>query len=192
MGRQVGWLARQLLQERDWGALRWSGGAATELPVCVERLVLAQDEREAKEAYWSIDNAVVVQGQLFEAAEFVVAPLLAALAGDLSEDARIRVLDLLFEIGSGVPDESEVALGNADLGSRCRKAVREGIWLVLEQLYSSSALVRKTALEIVADLETDEVRRHLILKAVVENEAVDSVVHRVASAELSKKVEASY
>jgi len=186
MGRQVGWLVEELLKSREWGSLRWSGGYATELPAGLKRLIVAKNEQEAKEAYWSIDNAVVVQGQLFEAAEFLVAPLLAALADDLSDSARLRVLDLLFEIGSGVPDESEVARGNVGLGERCRRAVCEGVWLIYEQLYSVEERVRKTALEIVADLEADEFRRLVVLKAIAERETADSPAYRVALAELGR------
>lgn len=107
-----------------WGHLRTAIGPATFGPDAIDRLLSARTESEATGAYWELDNRVVVQGQLYEAAERATASILGLLtAGDYTQPGLGRALDLLVEIARGEPDPTEVAAGNVDLGERCRSAI---------------------------------------------------------------------
>jgi hypothetical protein len=70
-------------------------------------------------AYWRLENHLVVQGSVFEAAEPSVSVLVAALADERPRHVRVSILDLLFQILNGGPDHSEVALLVGSYPSRC-------------------------------------------------------------------------
>jgi len=54
-------------RRHKWESLR-SAASARDIPETIERLRLAATEEEASNAYWRIDNEVIIQGALFEAA----------------------------------------------------------------------------------------------------------------------------
>ena len=65
------------LDRYDWGSLRTCAGTAAEVPAAVAALVAATTEADAEHAYseTSLDNEVVVQGNLFQAAVPLVSVL---------------------------------------------------------------------------------------------------------------------
>ena len=74
-------------------------GPADFVPAAIERLTASATEDDATAAYWELDNRVVVQGQLFEAAEAVAHELVGRLCvGSVSTAGVSRALDLLVEI----------------------------------------------------------------------------------------------
>jgi len=78
------------LERFDWGSLR-SVRSAAAVPGAIEALRTADTDDVAKEAYWRIDNEVVVQGELFEAAIATACCLVAAL-GSCTEASRALAL----------------------------------------------------------------------------------------------------
>ncbi|NUT52907.1 MAG: hypothetical protein HOV94_37315 [Saccharothrix sp.] len=108
----------------------WKDDRAAQTGDSLAGLLSAREEDEATGFYWKLENVVVVQGQLFEAAPAAVSVLLAGLAGPLSKAARGWALELLFQLVAGESDESAVERGNPDLGPRCRAVAREGLWLL--------------------------------------------------------------
>lgn len=111
----------------DWGSLRTMIGPASFVPGAIDRLLSAATDEEAASAYWELDKRVVVQGQLSEAAEPVAYELVRRVcAAEYSVPGLPRVLDLLVELAYGESDMTEVELGNADLGPRCRALVAVG------------------------------------------------------------------
>lgn len=92
------------------------------------RTVHAESEQAADAAYWEIDNNVVVSGQLYEST-VLTAEVLTRLvcAGRYTAFSLGRAMDLLVEFAYGESDQSEIALGNGDLGSRCRDVIRPGV-----------------------------------------------------------------
>ena len=146
----------------DWSTLRAAAGLdARTVPEKVASLVASASEEEAQQAYWRLDNFVVVQGQLFEVAQHLVPVLLAALAGPLSSAAREAIADLLVEISCGESDQSELAIGNDGLGQACRAAVGEGIWLIHGLLLEQDPCTRRWAVIIIqaADPNRDRALR---------------------------------
>lgn len=112
----------------DWRSLRTVIGPADFVPRAIDRLLTATTDAEARSAYWELDNRVVVQGQLFEAAEAVTQELVTRIcSGGASMPGLSRALDLLVELAYGEADASEVAVGNVGLGARCRDEIRKGM-----------------------------------------------------------------
>ncbi|CAM5635829.1 hypothetical protein AB0H45_09235 [Streptomyces atroolivaceus] len=138
-----------------WEDFRTLGNRSGGIPGTLRSLLAAADENEAMAAYWDLENVVVVQGQLHSAALPTVSVLLAGLLGDLSPDARDLVLELLQQIVMGESDENEAALGNTDLGDRCREAARTGLWLVYRELGTRR---RETAEAILERIENEKPR----------------------------------
>ena len=71
-------LARREVERVDWPALPVMGDRSSEVPASLVGLLGAKSREEAKSFYWRLENVVVVQGQLFEAAPAVVSVLMAA------------------------------------------------------------------------------------------------------------------
>ncbi|MFF3128444.1 hypothetical protein ACFVRD_40650 [Streptomyces sp. NPDC057908] len=83
-----------------------------------------------------------------------VSVLLAGLLDELSADARDLVLELLQQIVMGESDD-EGALGQTDLGDRCREAARTGLWLVCREPVTRR---RETAKAIPERIENEKPR----------------------------------
>jgi hypothetical protein len=182
----LNWLAKRILDLVDWAALREIVGDARDIPSAVEALILARDEEAADNAYWRIDNHVVVQGQLFESALPLTPILLALLAGELEEIVRPRVLELLMQIVLGKSAESELICGNHNLGDLCKLAVSKGLWLYYLELLKERPTTQKLALELIAECESDQNRLHSVLRECA-SFASDTEIRSFASA-LIKKV----
>ena len=136
------------LERIDWTALRASSGrTAASIPDALRSLAAAGDDREAEESYWRIDNVVVVQGSVFEAAEYILGPALLLLSYASSDVVRRWVLELLIQVSTGWVDDTERALGNTGLDQRCRARVCEGIAQVYSLLDATSWEVRDRAVD---------------------------------------------
>jgi len=141
----MGTLAKIALQEiglHPWPQLRGACGSAEHVADALRELLEAADPVEAERAYWKLENHVVVQGQLYQAAESVVPVLLATLVDPCPRHVRISVMELLYQIVAAEPHESEVKKGNAALGEVCRELATQGKWLLYRELIhgeSSSA-----------------------------------------------------
>lgn len=109
----------------DWKSLR-AAGTAEGVPAAIERLRDSQSPEEATRAYWQIDNTVVVQGALYEAAEWTV-PCVLSVLPDCSPVARPRVFELLYQLATGGTHREEVQAGNPNLDDRCRAGVKLGM-----------------------------------------------------------------
>lgn len=154
-------LAEIEIARTPWNTLRVMMGTAEHVPAALRQLLSATTAAEGDAAYWKLENRVVVQGQLYNSAEFVVPVLLAALLEPRPRHTTIGILELLFQIVSGQSHEDEVLLGCADLGDRCKARAREGIWVLYGELMHG---LRESAQEIVAVIETDPTRLDAIVK----------------------------
>lgn len=67
------------VEKANWSSLRSHARDSSEyVPDAFRQLIDAQSEVEADTAYWQLDNRVVTQGRLYEAAEQLVPFLLSA------------------------------------------------------------------------------------------------------------------
>lgn len=108
----------------DWNALR-ALGSARDVPAALWKLARSSSAAEAESAYWRIDNVVVVQGALYQAALPTAACAVIAL-GTASPLGRLHLLELLVQLALGEPHPSEVALGNSDLPKGCAAEAMKG------------------------------------------------------------------
>src|SRR5256885_12610401 len=81
------------IERYNWSILRASGNASG-VPHAIRSLLAAASEDEADRWYWKIDNTVIVQGALYEAALPTIRCLIVGLP-ICSPYARERVLELL-------------------------------------------------------------------------------------------------
>lgn len=117
-----------------WDRLRTATGVATDVPEILLNLLQADSEDDAELNYWGLENTLFIQGQLFEAAAPATSVVMAGLADGVHGDARVWVLELLFQMVNGVSHRDEAARGLADIGEDCRRRAREGLWLVYREL----------------------------------------------------------
>ena len=100
-----------------WKHLRADGGTAESVPDVVKEMLAASSEGAARDAYWRVDNVVVVQGQLFESAEATAALIVRSICNrDYTVHGLGYALDLLVELAYGEAHDSEVRFGNQALG----------------------------------------------------------------------------
>jgi hypothetical protein len=153
------------LNRYDWGTLATVEGTAAGVPAAVAALVAATTEAEAEHAYseTSLDNVVVVQGNLFQAAVPLVSVLCAALADELPAAAHSEVLRLIAEIVRGDTHHTEVEAGRPDLPERAQERARAGLWLFYRELLHGSEVNAEYAEEILDYVETDRARYELFL-----------------------------
>jgi hypothetical protein len=142
----------------DWRNLQQAHGTASHVPEAIKGLV-SEDERVRERSYWLLDNYVVLQSDLYEAALFVVPFLLEILSSEI-EHGRDLVYDLLFEIGNGYapPEVSCKGLNGetVSLGEACRDAVLEGLNIYLGEVKTVDSKARLKALELLASLNEIE------------------------------------
>lgn len=149
------------LERHSWNEYFTMGNRVQQVPDALRMMISGQDEEEVMCSYWDLENVIVVQGQLFSAAEPATSVLTAALAGDISPDARDAVMELIHQIVRGTPDEEELARGDTELGERCRARAREGLWFFYRELGSRRRELAESILEVV---ETDGRRTEQFLK----------------------------
>ena len=149
-----------LIDELDriqWGKLRSQLGNAINVPLYFPRMIFAISETQGLEAYWQLDNYVVVQSQLFEAAEYLVPFLLSGLVIG-TPFGKHMCLDLIAEIAGGFPDTTEINSGNAAIEFRCGDEIRKGLPLFYSFLESEDFRIRECAITILAWVERDKQR----------------------------------
>lgn len=131
----------------DWRNLR-SADSSIKLPEAIQTLVTADNDDELDRAYWSIDNESVVQGILFQSALAVVCCLPLALH-DCKAIAKPYILELLVQLTSGIPAQTEIALGNADLLKNIRSEVSKYISTFLQILDDGNEVEKSLCIDIV-------------------------------------------
>jgi hypothetical protein len=112
------------LARHAWASLR-AAGPASDLPGALRALATADTAEAADAAYWRLDNHVLVQGALHQAAEATAAAAVIALSG-ATVAGRARLLELLGQIGAGQAAPEEVAAGNTGLADRCLGEIARG------------------------------------------------------------------
>lgn len=142
----------------DWSGLRLSSGDASKVPSALISLADSSTREDGLAAYWQLDNSIVIQGNLFQAAEFVI-PFVIALTIDAAAHVRELALELLIQLAAGEPHPSEVDACNGALGDRCRRAVRAGLASYYQLLDSTNDELRDRALELIGIVEEDRQRK---------------------------------
>jgi hypothetical protein len=167
--------ARALILASDWSELRTQSGTAGGVPTALADLSQATSDESAENAYWRIDNEVIVQGELYQAALPTLEVLLALASKVSSGPARRWLAELVQQIVCGQTHESETAAGNGDLAVRCRASAQQALWLFYGWLSDVDRDVRACALLTLQHVEDNVARRRAIFQALRLEESDDSV-----------------
>lgn len=174
-------LVEVLLGVVDWSRQRTGAvGTGETVPKAFGGLIAADTDEDALRSYWELDNRVVVQGQLFEAAVALIPALLAGLLVNLKEPARYWLMELLVQIADG---ESHSSQPDPKLGDAARGALGEGLWIIYAQMQQDSPRVRATAVDLVALLDPDIERASAIVQAQLAEDSSEEVRNAVARLE---------
>jgi hypothetical protein len=140
------------LRAVPWERVAEALGDARAVPDALLRLAAASEPGEVDAAYWRLDNHVVLQGTLSEAAYHLV-PFLLELLEDRSRFSRRALYDLLAEIALGQSPPGDPG----DLRRACRDRVRAGLGLVRDDLLApgTDPAVRERALDVLVAVERD-------------------------------------
>ena len=124
------------------------------MPAALEALASACDPAQRRDAYWRLDNHIVLQGTLYESARAAAPYILDVLLSSTSDDLRVAAYDLLIEIARGVPDPNVAAAG--DLRGDCRAVIASGRAAYARDLRCSrDGAVRRRALDLITSLDDD-------------------------------------
>lgn len=154
-----------LLDSTDWARLRTDSGTGGGLPQAVRELAAADTDAAAQHAYWQIDNEVVVQGELHEAAEPLLQVLLSLVGCMSSPFGRRSVVELIQQIVCSEVRESERILGNSAIADRCRAAAVEAVWMFYSWLSEGDTDIVECALLIIDAVDTRLERKQAVLSA---------------------------
>jgi len=141
-------------ERHEWGKLR-AMGSARQVPAALKRLIEASSADEARKHYWQVDNCVVVQGSLYEAA-LPMATCLVSILHRCSRVARPNVLELLAQISGGEVDPSEERLGNVGLREACVREISRGFGFYLGVLEDGTDEERSWCIDIIGACARDD------------------------------------
>ena len=106
------------------------------LPACAEQVpealigLLSPDEETHNRSYWRLDNEVVLQSDLYEAAYYAI-PILVQMLADRVPHGRERIYDLLYEIANGYAPATNLCRTRDDrlvpLREACAKELTSGV-----------------------------------------------------------------
>lgn len=157
------------LRAVPWHRIRVQVGDASDVPEALLALARTRDAAETDAAYWRLDNHVVVQGALYEAA-FHVIPFVLELLADRAGPGRVALYDLLVEIANGQPahpgDLVVADGGPVDLRAACRSRIRAGLDVARRDLTDGGAdpPVRDRALDLLLLVERDRAGLRTVLR----------------------------
>lgn len=155
-------IVERLIEQIEWEALRSASGQAGFVPGAVRELLGSSLADDAEEAYWKLDNDIVVQGQLFESARWVIQPLLVALSQPRPSFVREQIANLLVEIAFGGPHEHELAAGgDPQLAERCVDELQGGLATFYGLLDESAPMLRLGGLDLLDAAERDRARLYV-------------------------------
>lgn len=141
----------------EWDNLKEAEGTSSGVPNALRGLI-SEDPEIQKASYWKLDNHVVLQSDLYEAAYYVI-PFLLEIIKAGGRSGRNYVYDLLYEIANGYAPDDSLCVHNGQelpLTDACRKAVSDGIDLYFSELGDKSSAGREKALELLISLGESE------------------------------------
>lgn len=160
------------IQNINWADLKQAHGNSVHVPEAIKGLI-SNDEKEQEASYWKLDNHVVLQGDLYQAAFYVIPFLLEILVSKI-KFGRNYVYDLLFEIANGFAAEEATCVYDGvalSLTDACKTAVLGGVDLYLEEVTDTSSLCRENALDLLISLEVGSDKVITRLNAIKDQEA---------------------
>lgn len=142
------------IENIDWENLEIADGSATKVPSAINGLI-SNDIDTQHSSYWKLDNHVVRQSDLYEAAYYII-PYLIEIVRCRCKNGRKFVYDLLYEISNGeaVNEKCVVFKGEkVPLAIGCRNAVADGMDLYLRELRDEESEAQTKALELILSFD---------------------------------------
>lgn len=130
------------IQRHDWSLVR-----AERVPEALYALARAATDEDAARVRDVIDSTVAVEGALYAGAVPTATCLLSVLAR-CTATARPHVLEILLQLGTGEPAQSEVMAGQQGLQRRCQDELTKGLVLFLSVLEDGSERERSSTVEL--------------------------------------------
>lgn len=145
----------------QWSELRLLAGTVENVPAAICDMLAATFERDAYAAFRRLDNWVVVQGQVQEAAPATARLLLSKIcSGEGTQVGIGYAMDLVFELSYGDVHISEIERGNTELGNDCREIFREYLSCIIGLAEGcAEERILLGVLDVVDRLETDQAVR---------------------------------
>jgi hypothetical protein len=135
------------IQAIPWRERKTASGDARDVPQALKDLS-SEDQTKRDLAYWKLDNHVVLQGDLYEAARDVV-PFLIEMLRAREPFGRDLIYDVLFEIANGyAPDVvqwRDPSGRDVPLRIACYSALSEGIEVFKRDANDSDPTVRRAS-----------------------------------------------
>jgi hypothetical protein len=145
-----------------WGQKSVASGSAAHVPQALAGLV-SPDAAVRNRSYWQLDNEVVLQSDLYEAAYFVI-PFLIRFLSEKSPHGRDRIYDLLFEIANGeAPTTITCETSDGDvlpLKQACAGELKKGLSVFRRDTSDADPLIRQKAKELIELLTSGEAEKN--------------------------------
>jgi len=158
----------------NWRQLRQAHGSAEHVPSAIKNLTSA-DAKTRETAYWQLDNHVVLQSGLYEAAFYVIPFLVEILEGD--SEGCDYAYDLLFEIANGcAAQEIKCFYGDEELelGEACRAVISEFVPIYLQEVTDVNSMYREQALSLLKSLPKAKGKIIPVLSEIISREGIKS------------------
>ena len=142
------------LHNIPWENLKQASGLSGHIPDAIQGLV-SHDLDEQEQSYWQLDNHVVLQGDLYQSAFYVI-PFLIEILTSETTSARSYAYDLLFEIANGyAPKECLCKYDNSDmpLTEACKKSIADAFKIFLDDVANPMSKNREDALNLLISLK---------------------------------------
>ena len=149
---------QQELSGVNWSEKSVASGKADKVPAALAGL-LSPDENLRNRSYWQLDNEIVLQSDLYEAAYFVIPFLIRCLSEKVAH-GRDRIYDLLYEIAHGHAPTSLVCRtkegDEISLEDACAREVNKGLEMYLRDTTDANPLIAEKAKELIELLKSNE------------------------------------
>jgi hypothetical protein len=142
------------LADVDWASLRTAHGTAAHVPDAIRALANADDAEAVNNAYWRLDNYIVLQGTIYPSAVVAIPYILDILLTAPSGPRRVAAYDLLIEIARGVPDPADPSASK--LREEARALIGPGRPVYARDLRDApDGSVRRRALDLLTTFDDD-------------------------------------
>lgn len=136
------------MERHDWSKLP-GNGPVSKVPAAIIALQTAQSKSEAENAYWRIDNVVIVQGTVYASAVVATRCLIESLL-NATTIARQFILELLVQISSANTDANESnAISYGNILDACKSEVMQGCAVFFHLLEHGSMEERMWCIDLV-------------------------------------------
>lgn len=147
----------QELSQIPWGEKSVASGKADKVPQALLGLI-SPDEAVRNRSYWQLDNEVVLQSDLYEAAYFVI-PVLIEFLSEKVPHGRERIYDLLYEVANGdAPRSVTCRTAEGDeipLKEACSLELAKGLHVFRRDTRDANPLIRQKASSLLDMLKSD-------------------------------------